>query len=469
MMIRAVSLLAVMLVPTGAFCADPALPGQAAAALEKAVTFLRTEVAAGGGYLGSYRFDPATDEIVEWVGEGRATKDQNWTQPPGNPSVGFAFLRAWEGTGDPQYLEAAVEVAHSLVYGQLECGGWDYIVDHGPEGPRRWYYRHNAGSAEEALKSGRNRGTFDDDVSQHATRLLIAVDQALEGGDEGVHDAALYALDYILRAQGPEGGWPQVFPLTGRGYNDFYTFNDNSIADCADVMMIAWRAYGDRRYHDAVVRAGEFIIKVQQPEPQPTWAQQYDHDLKPAWARRFEPASVTAGESRGVIRTLIRIALFTGDERYLAPIATALDWYKRSELSVLTGRDEGRWARFYEIGTNRPLYCRFEERSYMLTYDDDDLPDHYSFKGNYYPRSEERDYLEITEKGIERYLQDRETAPLSTEEKLRRAEAMEENVRGIIAAQDTKGRWMQGDWIRMATVGRSIETLAAYLRLVNDR
>jgi len=435
------------------------LPQQAAAAMAKAVHYLRSQVAVGGGYLGSYTVD-----LSDQWGEGHATRNQNWIQPPGCPSVGFAFLRAWEATGEPQYLEAAREVAGALIYGQLECGGWDYIVDHSPEGARAWYYRHNAGGEDEALKKGRNRGTFDDNTTQHATRLLMAVDRALEMQDAEVHHAALAALEFHLEAQGDTGGWPQVYPLTGRGYSDFWTFNDNTIADCCDVMMIAHKTYGDERYRESVLRCGRFIIEAQLPEPQRAWAQQYDHDMKPAWARRFEPPAVTAGESGGVMRLLLAIALFTGDGQYLQPIPAALDWYKRSELQ---GEDRGKWARFYELGTNRPLYMT--ANTYFLTYDGSNCPDHYSFKGGYFPAAVEQQYSAITQVGLAKYMAQTAPQPASAEDKLARARGMEERVRQVLEAQDEQGRWITGDRIVMETFERNIQALSDYLRLVSDR
>ena len=53
----------------------------------------------------------------------------------------------------------------------------------------------------------------------------------------------------------------------------------------------------------AARRGGDFILLAQMPEPQPAWAQQYNARMEPAWARRFEPASITGGESVGACRT----------------------------------------------------------------------------------------------------------------------------------------------------------------------
>jgi hypothetical protein len=71
------------------------------------------------------------------------------------------------------------------------------------------------------------------------------------------------------------------------------------------------------------------------------------------------------------MRTLIALAERTGEKRFLAPITRALAYYRKLVLP------DGRLARFYEIGTDKPLYCT---RDYELTYDDGDVPTHYSFK-----------------------------------------------------------------------------------------
>ena len=162
------------------------------------------------------------------------------------------------------------------------------------------------------------------------------------------------------------------------------------------------------------------------------------------------------------MRTLLRIALFTKDEKLVAPIGPALEWFRRSGL---TGEDKGKWARFYELGTNRPLY--FETDTYLLTYDDSDMPDHYSFKQSGFPTATENQYREITEKGIEQYLEDTEPQPITPQRALARAEAMEEQVRAVVEGQDERGRWVTGDMIDMATFGRNVTTLASYLGLLN--
>ncbi len=137
-----------------------------------------------------------------------------------------------------------------------------------------------------------------------------------------------------------------------------------TLLDAADI-------YDQARYRRAASRGGEFILLAQMPDPQPAWAQQYDVDMHPVWARRFEPPAITGGESQGVIRVLLELVRRTGERRFLEPVPRALDYLERSRLP------SGQLARFYELRTNRPLYFT---RDYRLTYRDDDLPTHYAFK-----------------------------------------------------------------------------------------
>ena len=100
------------------------LKEDALAAMKKAATYYYRDVATHGGYVYFYSLD-----LQQRFGEGIATKDQIWVQPPGTPTVGMAFLKAYESTGDRFYLEAATAAAEALVYGQLKSGGWTNCID----------------------------------------------------------------------------------------------------------------------------------------------------------------------------------------------------------------------------------------------------------------------------------------------------------------------------------------------------
>ncbi|MBX3179531.1 MAG: pectic acid lyase [Candidatus Hydrogenedentes bacterium] len=365
--------------------ADPAPSrDEAADALRRGVAYFRDTVSIEGGYLWRYAAD-----FSEVEGEVPATRTAAWAQPPGTPSVGLAYVTVYELTRDPYYLEAARETATALVRTQLDSGGWDYRLEFAPEDRKKYRYRVESDHNENA----RNTSTLDDDTTQAALRCLMRVDQALEFSDRAIHEAATYALKKLMEAQYPNGAWPQRFSgppdpanypvkpasypedwpkaYPNAPYADFYTFNDNTLADTLEVMFMAGEIYQNDAYTRSGRRAGDFMILAQMPDPQPGWAQQYNADMHPAWARKFEPASITGGESQGVMRSLLRVYELTGDRKYLAPLPRALTYYKASLL------EDGRLARFYELKTNTPLYFT---KDYEVTYSDADMPTHYSFK-----------------------------------------------------------------------------------------
>jgi hypothetical protein len=382
-------------------------------ALRKAAEFYWKKVSTEGGYHYYYAEDLSYGRSEH--GEGPT---QIEVQREATPIVGMAFLRAWEATGDRYYLEAASAAARALVLGQHCSGGWDYIIEFDPQKRKQYPYRADDNCG--ATNSGRHYTTLDDNVTQAAVRLLIRVDRELKFEDRKIHEAALFALDRLIKAQYPNGAWPQRyyqfadparFPVKKASYPDswsrtwpgpdyrfLYTFNDNTISDLIDMFFEAWRVYGDERYRRAGEKGGEFILLAQMPEPQPAWAQQYDVDMHPAWARVFEPPSVTGGESQGIIRTLMVLYRETGDRKYLAPARRALDYLKRSVLPPVENPSEARrlfrpgepvLARFYELKTNRPLYITKGTRvsvldrgttqvdGYQLSYTDESVITHY--------------------------------------------------------------------------------------------
>jgi len=396
--------------------ADAALRERARTALRKAVEFYRTKVATEGGYHFAYAED---------LSYGRSEMSEGPTrvevQREGTPLVGMAYLEAYAATADAYYLDAARDVARALVKGQYCSGGWDYYIEFDPSKRAEFRYRADGGCAREA-GAGDRPTTLDDNVTQAAVRLLMRVDRELGFKDAPIHDAARFALDSLVKAQYPNGAWPQryarfpepsEFPVKrasypeswprkwpGASYYTHYTFNDNSVVDAIDAMLEAARIYNEPRYLASAEKGGEFILIAQMPEPQPGWAQQYDRDMHPAWARQFEPPSITGGESQSVMRALVLLHRETGNQKYLEPIPRALAYYKRSMLPDVASPSEVRrracktgapcMARFYELQTNRPLYITKGTRvtaagqgsinvdGYELSYSDASVITHYA-------------------------------------------------------------------------------------------
>lgn len=385
---------------------------EAADALRQAVEVFRTQVSTGGGYHFQYAED---------LSYGRSEHAQGPTQVSiqraGTPRVGMAYLEAYEATGDRYYLEAARETAGALVRGQLCNGGWDKLIEFDASKRKDYPYRAD-GPCENRPELDT---TLDDNVSQAALRLMMRVDRELGFKDEAIHEATLFALESLLKAQYPNGAWPQryvrfpdpaEFPVKrasypetwarewpGEDYRSHYTLNDNTLADMIDAYLEAARIYDQPRYLDVARRGGDFLLLAQMPDPQPAWAQQYDRDMHPAWARVFEPPSVTGGESQSAMRVLLTIYRETGDRKYLEPIPKALAYLKASGLPADPHPPARKartcppgtlcLARFFELHTNRGLFITrgtmirvaggelVRPDGYKVTYDDHHTITHY--------------------------------------------------------------------------------------------
>ena len=424
------------------------------AALKKAVTFFRKNVSASGGYLWQYSGD-----LAEREGEQQASPTQVWVQPPGTPYVGEALLEAFLVSGEEYLLEVARDAGHALAMGQLVSGGWDYRIEFDPKQRHEWAYRVDVAASREPVDSTKrassrkqkNVTTLDDDTTQAALRFLIKLDIVLEKKDQRIHETVNYALESLLKAQYPNGAWPQRydefpnavdFPVKRASYPEswprefpkadyrsYYTFNDNTLADLIDTMFLAEQLYQEPRYGAAARKAGDFILLAQMPEPQPAWAQQYNADMHPAWARRFEPTAVTGGESQGVIQILLTLHRHTQDDKYLKPIEKALDYLERSQLP------NGQLARFYELNTNRPLYFT---KDYVLTYDDSDMPTHYGFKV-----SSNVARLRSSYEKSRRSRPDDNPIWTTTRTAPKSNDSLNREAAQIVAAMDSRGAWLE--------------------------
>lgn len=472
--------LAIAVVPCAMPAQEAPLRERAAAALRKAVTFYREKVSSHGGYHFAYAED---------LSYGRSEMSEGPTrvevQREGTPVVGMAYLDAYDATRDRYYLDAARDVARALVNGQYCSGGWDYFIEFDPLKRASYPYRVDGRCGEKPARPT----TLDDNVTQAALRLLMRVDRELAFADTPIHEAALFALDCLIRAQYPNGAWPQrysqfpdpgAFPIKrasypeawprtwpGSSYSSHYTFNDNSIVDAIDVMLEAARIYEDPRYLASAEKGGAFILLAQMPEPQPGWAQQYDSDMHPAWARRFEPPSITGGESQSVARALLLLYGETGNRSYLEPLPAALAYYRRSLLPPAENPSEIRRracpgdtpcaARFYELKTNRPLYITKGTRvtpldqgaitvdGYDLSYSDESVITHYAVLVSGAAWADlERDHraaLHAMPASLKRPGKLRGLSPWSETPAV--PADLEARVRAIISAMDPRGAWVE--------------------------
>jgi PelA/Pel-15E family pectate lyase len=184
-------------------------------------------------------------------------------------------------------------------------------------------------------------------------------------------------VDYLLASQYENGGFPQFYPLK-KGYYSHITFNDDAMIGALKVLRDISNAKDDYKFVDAerrskaaqaVAKALPLILKLQIEVggKKTVWAAQYDEvSLKPAAARKFEPVSLTAGESVNIVRYLMQEK---PTPEITSAIESAIDWYRRNKIEGFRWeRIDGEnrlvkdrsappiWARFYEIETMKPIF-----------------------------------------------------------------------------------------------------------------
>lgn len=233
--------------------------------------------------------------------------------------------------------------------------------------------------------------TIDNDAT---TTQLTYLAHALTAKDDKALRAAFdRGFDYLLAAQYANGGWPQYFPLIP-GYYTRITYNDNAMVNV--LVLLRGVGRGEAPYSfttveqrplalAAVKRGVECILRTQvrQNGKLTAWCAQHDENtFEPAWARNFEPPSLSGSESVGIVEFLMGEGQL--DARIVAAVESVVHWFesvritglwvdespgpdgKRDRHAVADPAAPALWARFYELGTNRPI---FTGRDKVVRYD----------------------------------------------------------------------------------------------------
>lgn len=293
-----------------------------------------------------------------------------FAQPAAAPTPwSSAYLRhppEWYGSA------AGRAVADSVLQYQSSQGGW----------PKSTNLAQPPRTPADIPPPGRGRAnSLDNEATTLPLQFLARVATATQ--DARYRDAFLRGLDYLLAAQYPNGGWPQFWPLRG-DYYDHITFNDGAMVNTLELLRDVAQggepfAFVGRepraRAADAVARGLDCILRTQvvQDGKRTAWCAQHDATtLAPAWARRYEPPSLSGGESVGIVRFLMGVE--RPSREIVAAVEGAVAWYRavaiQGQRLERVRREDGRtervivadpaappfWARFYELGTDRPLF-----------------------------------------------------------------------------------------------------------------
>jgi PelA/Pel-15E family pectate lyase len=197
-------------------------------------------------------------------------------------------------------------------------------------------------------------------------------------------ESFLKGLDYLLKAQYENGGWPQSYPDLS-GYARHITFNDNAMRNVLTLLQNIAKKQPEYLFVDearrqkcaaAVNRGIDCILKTQivVNNKKTVWCAQHDSvTLAPAEARSYEKISLSGSESVGLTRFLMSID--KPSPQIIEAVQSAIAWFESARVEGLRlvrkpdasgmvdrivvpdASAPPMWARFYDIATNRPIFC----------------------------------------------------------------------------------------------------------------
>ena len=278
---------------------------------------------------------------------------------------------AWYGTNE------AVRIANNLLIYQFPNGGWDKNMDMGV-----WLDAEKIKAIERQKVTGHT--TIDNGATYTQMKFLARVYTATK--QERFKTAFERGLQYLFEAQYPNGGWPQFYPLR-KGYYTHITYNDDAMVGVMELLRNIVQKEPDYLFLNNAMRerarlAIEMSVKiilatqVKQNGKLTVWCAQHDETtLAPAKARSYELPSLSGSESVGIVKFLMGIE--KPSPEIVMAVSSAIDWFKEHKITGIKlerkqqpGTAKGYdqivvsdqnasplWARFYELGTNRPIFC----------------------------------------------------------------------------------------------------------------
>ncbi len=268
--------------------------------------------------------------------------------------------------------DEARHTADAIVSFQTPTGGWSKRVEF--QRPRR------PGESWASEGDWSWIGTLDNGATTEQMRFLAGVIRLHI--DPRYRDSFLRGLDYLFLSQFPNGCWPQVYPLVG-SYHDAVTYNDDAMVHALQLLRsVAHDEYGfvpeeGRRRAAAALDRGIGCVLASQVMVggKTVWAAQHDPlNLVPVRGRAYEPAALSGRESAAILDFLMRIE--SPGPAVVEAVHAAAVWFRHTAIQGYTYEPRGElvaregagplWARFYEIGTNRPI---FSDRDGVIRYD----------------------------------------------------------------------------------------------------
>ncbi|WP_438445390.1 pectate lyase [Gorillibacterium sp. sgz5001074] len=329
-------------------------------ALDRTLTVKSVKAAAG-----------ANGQTVVTLEVQEALEADGTILPAAAPSS-IPYLKAAYYTGD---LEKDKKTADQILTYQLD-GGWS------KETPKLVLEKGAWDGKEKRSSWINNNGVELATIDNNATTDEILFLSYMYGATKDVRykEAALKGIGMLLKMQYPTGGWPQVYPARGN-YSDYVTFNDNAMVRVMYVLSMVKDkkfpfntdladAAGIQAVQSSLDKGLDYILKSQiTANGQLTaWCAQSDPvTYEPRPARAYEHPSISGSESVGIIAYLMSLPDQTpavkkavdSALRYFQDVRVdgmKFDKKDPKGIYILPDPSKTLWYRFYEIGTNKPIF-----------------------------------------------------------------------------------------------------------------
>jgi PelA/Pel-15E family pectate lyase len=349
---------------------------------------------------------------------GSPTAEQintNWTfagqwQPADRPTV--VYSKAKSNSKNTAIVSANTTntdpIAENMLVYQRAVGGWPKAVNE-----IKVDYNKPLTDAEKKYiraDSLHIDATIDNNATMREIRYLVKAYK--QTNNQAYLNAAEKGIRYYFIAQDAAGGWPQYYPDSAL-YRSQITYNDDAMINVMNILQDIVEGKNDfdivnpsfiPKAKEAVKRGIECILATQiiVNGKLTAWCAQYNkHTLQPEMARKFELVSISGNESVGVVRFLMRIKNPT--TRIKQSIMAAVDWFdnvkiegykyvdidapkepKGKDRVILPEAGSTIWARFYEIGTNRPFFSgRDSNKKYAVSEIESERRNGYAWYGTW--------------------------------------------------------------------------------------
>ena len=284
--------------------------------------------------------------------------------------------------GQKSYKPAQIkEIADNILLYQQKNGGWPKNYD---------MLAILTPKQKELLKEGKDslHTSFDNGATYSQVQYLAEAYYRIK--DDNYKNACLKGIDFILKAQYRNGGWPQFYPDTS-GYRKYITFNDDAMVGIMTMLHHVvqnkpYFSFVDKEKREKIKKAFnngiDCILKCQIKEDgrATVWCQQHDNiNFLPRGARTFELPSKCGEESTGITLLLMNISHPGG--KIISSVKSAVNWFKNSEIHGIrvdrvkapkvvfqyrTSVTDKKvvsdpsappiWARFYTLEGNKPFF-----------------------------------------------------------------------------------------------------------------